>query len=56
MQRSAPDPDGIPYSYYRHFWKYFGEILTQTWNEGLISGKLPDSHSTGYALGKEIKT
>ncbi len=41
---SAPGPDGIPYSYYRHFWNIFGDILTQSWSDALEKGCLPDSH------------
>jgi len=41
---SAPGPDGIPYSYYKKFWKFFGDTLTQAWNESLVQGTLPPSH------------
>ncbi len=41
---SAPGPDGIPYSYYKVFWNFFGDILVQAWNESLESGLLPQSH------------
>jgi len=43
---SAPGPDGIPYSYYKHFWYIFGDTLTQTWREGVNNGNLPNSHKT----------
>jgi len=29
---SAPGPDGIPYSYYRKFWFFFGDIIAQVWD------------------------
>ncbi len=41
---SAPGPDGIPYSYYRHLWNIFGDILIQAWDESLNSKVLPPSH------------
>jgi len=41
---SAPCPDGIPYSYYKHFWSLFGDILVQTWNDSLQGKDLPASH------------
>ncbi len=41
---SAPGRDGIPYSYYKHFWNFFGDILVQSWSEALNNGCLPDSH------------
>jgi hypothetical protein len=43
---SAPGPDGIPYSYYKHFWKFFGDTLVQTWQESIMKGSLPASHTT----------
>jgi hypothetical protein len=54
---SAPGPDGIPYSYYKHFWDIFGDILVQSWNESLLTGQLPPSHSTSILrlLPKEGK-
>ncbi len=41
---SAPGPDGIPYSYYKKYWSFFGDVLAQSWSEALQSGTLPDSH------------
>jgi hypothetical protein len=41
---SAPGHDGIPYSYYRHFWNFFGDTIAQAWSEALSGGSLPDSH------------
>jgi len=54
---SAPGPDGIPYSYYKCFWKFFGETLTQAWNEGLENNILPPSHNNSLLklLPKEGK-
>jgi hypothetical protein len=43
---SAPGPDGIPYSYYRKFWFFFGDIIAQVWQDGLTNGSLPVSHKT----------
>ncbi len=54
---SAPGPDGIPYSYYKRYWRYFGEILTQAWNESIESKTLPASHRSSLLslLQKEGK-
>ncbi len=41
---SAPGPDGIPYSYYRHFWNFFGDTLALVWSEALKGEGLPPSH------------
>jgi Reverse transcriptase (RNA-dependent DNA polymerase) len=41
---SAPGPDGIPYSYYKKYWSFFGDVLARSWSEALQSGTLPDSH------------
>jgi hypothetical protein len=43
---SAPGPDSIPYSYYKHFWPFFGDVLTQMWNQCVAGGDLPASHKT----------
>ena len=45
---SAPGPDGIPYSYLKHFWKDFGEILALAWNHSMDKGELPESHKQSY--------
>jgi len=42
---SAPGPDGIPYSYYKHFWYFFGDTLTQAWADSINNGILPASHN-----------
>ena len=38
---SAPGPDGIPYSYLKHFWKDIGPLLLQAWQYSLNIGSLP---------------
>lgn len=38
---SAPGPDGIQYSLYRHTWKYSGQILLDAWNYSISTGNLP---------------
>lgn len=45
---SAPGPDGIPYSYLKHFWPSIGPILVNAWNYSLDTGQLPPSHKTSY--------
>jgi hypothetical protein len=54
---SAPGPDGIPYTYYRHLWDIFGDILIDSWNESLTSKVLPQSHRNSIVrlLPKEGK-
>jgi hypothetical protein len=41
---SAPGPDGIPYSYYKHLWHIFGDVLVNAWKESTEQNKLPPSH------------
>ena len=38
---SAPGPDGIPYSYLKHFWSDYGPVLLSAWNHSLIVKELP---------------
>ena len=45
---SSPGPDGIPYSYLKHFWSDFGPILLDAWNHSLNIGELPPSHKISY--------
>ena len=45
---SAPGPDGIPYSYIRHFWADFGPSLLRSWNHSLDVNQLPPSHKISY--------
>jgi hypothetical protein len=54
---SAPGPDGIPYSYYRHFWDIFGDIITQSWQDSMTTKSLPLSHRSSILrlLPKEGK-
>jgi len=57
---SAPGPDGIPYTYYKHLWEIFGDIIVQSWNESLNSRVLPPSHRSSILRllpkeGKDLK-
>ena len=45
---SAPGPDGIPYSFLRHFWQDFGPLLVSAWNYSLTIKELPPSHKVSY--------
>ena len=45
---SSPGPDGIPYSYLKHFWPVFGEVLLKAWTYSLATGELPPSHKSSY--------
>ena len=45
---SAPGPDGIPYSFLKHFWTDFGPVLLDSWRHSLRSGDLPPSHKISY--------
>ena len=45
---SAPGPDGIPYSYLKHFWPFFGPVLLSSWQYSLLIGELPPSHKISY--------
>ena len=57
---SAPGPDGIPYSFLRHFWPKFGPILVAAWNYSLDTHQLPPSHKVSFLrlipkAGKDCK-
>jgi Reverse transcriptase (RNA-dependent DNA polymerase) len=54
---SALGPDGISYSYYKHFWHVFGDTLAQSWSDAIVNGSLPDSHKVSILrlLPKEGK-
>jgi len=57
---SAPGPDGIPYSYYKYYWDFFGHTLVQAWNESLQNEMLPPSHRISILRllpkeGKDLK-
>ena len=45
---SAPGPDGIPYSYLKHFWQSIGPIIVDAWNYSLDTNQLPPSHKVSY--------
>ena len=45
---SAPGPDGIPYSYLKHFWADVGPCLVRSWNHSLDTNQLPPSHKISY--------
>ena len=45
---SSPGPDGIPYSYLKHFWTVFGPALLEAWRFSLIKNELPSSHKLSY--------
>ena len=45
---SAPGPDGIPYSFIKHFWSTFGNVLLDAWNYSLAVNELPPSHKLSY--------
>jgi hypothetical protein len=41
---SAPGPDEIPYSVYKHYLDIVGPILKEAWDYSIAQGKLPESH------------
>ena len=45
---SAPGPDGIPYSYIKHFWRDLGPVILDSWNYSIESKQLPPSHKVSY--------
>ena len=45
---SAPGPDGIPYSFLKHFWQDFGPVLLESWKYSLRTKELPMSHRVSY--------
>ena len=45
---SAPGPDGIPYSFLKHFWTDFGPVLLDSWKYSLTTNELPPSHKNSY--------
>ena len=45
---SAPGPDGIQYSFIKHFWKDMGPAIINAWNFSLDHGDLPSSHKLSY--------
>ena len=45
---SAPGPDGIPYSFLKHFWSDVGPALLDSWNYSILIKELPPSHKVSY--------
>ena len=43
-KESAPGPDGIPYMFYKKYWHLVGEIITESWEHSVRTGKMPISH------------
>lgn len=57
---SSPGPDGIPYSYLKAFWSTFGQLITDSWNHSLDTGKMAPSHKVSFLklipkVGKDLK-
>ena len=57
---SAPGPDGIPYSYLKHFWQHIGEKILNSWAYSIATSQLPPSHKVSYLklipkAGKDIR-
>ena len=57
---SCPGPDGIPYSYLRATWQWFGPALMNSWHHSMQTKRLPESHRTSWLklipkAGKNIK-
>ena len=45
---SCPGPDGIPYSYMRATWNWFGPVLLEAWQHSIRTNKLPEPHRTSW--------
>ena len=45
---SCPGPDGIPYSYLKVTWNWFGPVLLASWLYSQRTKTLPDSHKTSW--------
>ena len=57
-QDSCPGQDGIPYSYLRATWEWFGPALASSWEHSVRTNKLPDSHRASWLrlIPKLVKT
>jgi len=48
---SAPGPDAIPYSVYKHFWHLLGPLLLESWRYSVTIGKMsPDQRQSVITL------
>ena len=45
---SCPGPDGIPYSYLKVTWSWYGPALLKSWEHSLQTKNLPDSHKASW--------
>ena len=45
---SSPGPDGIPYSFLKHFWTEFAPVLLESWNYSMTINELPPSHKVSH--------
>ena len=45
---SCPGPDGIPYSYLKATWQWFGSVLINSWHYSMQIRRLPESHRTSW--------
>ena len=59
-QDSCPGPDGIPYSYLKITWEWFGPALLRAWEHSLQTKTLTTSHKSSWLRlipkpGKNIK-
>ena len=59
-QDSCPGPDGIPYSYLKATWEWFGPALLRAWEYSQQTRTLAESHKTSWLrlipkAGKNIK-
>ena len=45
---SCPGPDGIPYSYLKATWGWYGPTLLEAWEHSLRTNSLPESHRVSW--------